>query len=328
MWRLGRYRGRFCAVRGSGAARERHTLGTQDRTTAERLLRDLNRPEAKVSTVAILWNAYTEENAARAVVGTMEHTWKALRPTFGALMPDEIGVEHCRQHVERRRAQGRQDGTIHTELGHLRMVLLWARKRKMIAEAPHIERPPKPEPKSHFLTREEVARLIDAATLPHVRLYLILLITSSARIGALLDLTWDRVDLEAGLIHLRNPDDPTRRKGRATVPINRSAMAALQEAKANALTDYVIEWAGQPVKSVKKSMATAAARAGVKATPHVLRHSAAVWMAIAGLDDRMIADFLGHGNATMVRKVYGRFRPDHMRDAAEVLELDTVRRRG
>jgi site-specific recombinase XerD len=46
----------------------------------------------------------------------------------------------------------------------------------------------------------------------------------------------------------------------------------------------VIEWAGKPVKSLKRSLKTAACNAGITKTvsPHILRHSAAVLMLIMG----------------------------------------------
>jgi hypothetical protein len=41
----------------------------------------------------------------------------------------------------------------------------------------------------------------------------------------------------------------------------RTARAALLEARQGALTDYVVEWAGRPVKSVKRGLTQAAKRA-------------------------------------------------------------------
>src|SRR4030067_258275 len=67
---------------------------------------------------------------------------------------------------------------------------------------------------------------------------------------------------------------------RATVPINSMAMAALTEARAGALTEWVIEYDGRPVKSVRTGFERAATRAGLpECTPHVLRHSAALGLA-------------------------------------------------
>lgn len=41
------------------------------------------------------------------------------------------------------------------------------------------------------------------------------------------------------------------RKGRAVVPMNAGLRAALSAAREGARTDYVVEWAGEPVKSIK-----------------------------------------------------------------------------
>jgi len=85
------------------------------------------------------------------------------------------------------------------------------------------------------------------------------------------------VDFKRRQIHLRDPNNKTCRKGRAVVPITNSLLAALQEARQSALTDYVIEWAGAPVKSIKKGIATTARNAGIDdVSPHIFRHTAAV----------------------------------------------------
>ena len=84
------------------------------------------------TSVADLWSAYTLDMAGRAVVVTMSHTWKALKDRFGQIDGPSVSIADCRAHVSARRAAGISDGTIHTELGHLRMVLLWARKQKLL----------------------------------------------------------------------------------------------------------------------------------------------------------------------------------------------------
>jgi integrase len=70
-------------------------------------------------------------------------------------------------------------------------------------------------------------------------------------------------------------------KGRAIVPMLRTAKAALREAEAGVLSDSVIEWADKRVKSLKRGIKTARVEAGISKTvsPHIQRHSAAVHMA-------------------------------------------------
>jgi integrase len=221
---------------------------------------------------------------------------------------------------------GRRDGTIWTELGRLRSALKWAERKNLIPKAPAIYRPPMPPPRDLRLTREQAADFLNACTMPHVKLFVILALTTGARIGALLGLTWDRVDVNGRLIDLADPDRPRTKKGRAVVPINRTALAALQEARAGALTPFVIEWAGRPVKSVKRGLATAGRACGLPwVTAHVFRHSVASWLAEDGVSMEKIAELLGHADPRTTYKTYIRFSPDFLRDAAEALEIDILK---
>lgn len=327
-YRIGRLRGEFAIVWYDGAGqRHRHTLGTADagkaRQVAPVVFAELTKPQG--TTVEDLWTGYTRELAGRAVVGTMAYTWKALQSRLAATPAETITFADCEAHTEERRAAGIKDGTIHTELGHLRMVLVWAEKRGLIQRAPHIARPAKPKPKEGHLTRAEVRRLFDAAEMPHVRLAAILLYTTAARSAALLGLTWDRCDFIREQIDLRDPEITAPHKGRAIVAMNRTAKAVLVEARKGAVGAHVIEWGGRRVASIKRGLATAAARASLaKVSPHMLRHSAAVHMAEDGVSMEEIAQFLGHDDVATTRKVYARFSPQHLRKAAAALEYDDL----
>src|SRR6185312_12183084 len=157
--------------------------------------------------------------------------WKALKSRFADMPGDGIDVEDCRAHVKERRRTDIKDGTLATELGHLRMVLRWAEKKRLIERASSIERPTPPKRKESHLTRQQCKALIDGAPMPHLRLYTILALATGARNAALLELTWDRCDFERGQIDLRNPEITRPHKGRAVVPMNRTIRAALQEAQ-------------------------------------------------------------------------------------------------
>lgn len=328
-----RYRGGFALVwYDEQGKRHRHSIGTNDAREAERrapaLFAELTARQS--DTVESLWDAYLAAKAGRAIVPTMRYTWRALAKRFGPMTPDSITTADCRAHIEERRNKktkqtpnGVGDGTIHTELGHLRMVLVWAENERYIKKAPYIERPSKPKPSEKHLTKAEAKRLIDSATTPHVRLFIILALGTGARSAALLQLTWDRCDFARGLIDLRNPEIKTPHKGRAIVPMNRTVRAALEEAQRGALTDHVIEWSGAPVKSVKRSLAASSKRALLqRVSPHMLRHSAAVHMAEAGIDMEEIAQYLGHNDVNVTRRVYARFSPNYLKNAAAALEYD------
>jgi integrase len=324
-WRLTRLNGEFCVTWDDpDGIRRRYRLGTTDAKEASRRATsryaELTRP--KGTKVRDLWAAYRHAKEGLAVLVTMTHTWKALDLRFGNLEGEAVSVDDCRAHTLERRSAGIKDGTIHTELGHLRMVLKWAENNTLIARAPYIERPAKPDPKEYHITRVEAGRLLEAANVPHIALAIRLLLSTGARSTAALELTWDRVDLDRKLINLKNPFDRARRKGRATVPVNDMLYAALIEAKASAMSPFVVEWAGKKVGSIKKGLKAAATGAGLpEVSPHVLRHSAAVWLAEDGHSMSEISQFLGHSNTKITERVYARYSPEHLRDLASSLEF-------
>lgn len=327
--RLKLYRGVWHAVwldhAGGGAGRTRRaSLRTQDRGLAERRLDDLTRAPAPAEIVGAIVEAYLAAKADKASHARMGHAWAALAGDFAKLRPDQVTRERCRAYALRRRQAGRQDGTIHKELSVLRTALQWHDRRTPA----RFELPAAPPPRDRHLSRAEYQALLAAAgELAHLRLYLVLAIATAARPAALLQLTWDRVDLEHRRIYLgAGPVLRLRgQKGRATVPINDTALAALQAAQEAGVSDWVIEWGGGQVKSVKKAFARAAARAGLlragepAVTPHTLRHTAAVWMAEAGIPMVQIAQYLGHRDSRITERVYARFSPGFLAEAARAL---------
>lgn len=321
---IGRLRGGYCVYwTDASGRRRRYQLSACTREEAESEARDVFLRESSSgqgARVTDLWEAYRSELDGRPMATHMVATGKHVLPHFGHLRPDQISVEDCRTYVATKRER-LGDGTIWTQLGHLRTVMSWAVKRRLIEHAPHIERPSQPAPRERRLINTEITRLLATPCEPHIRLAVILMLTTAARVRAVLELTWDRVDFDRGLIHLRRPDFTTR-KGRATPPMNDSARGALLAAREAALTPYVIEWAGKPVGSIKKGFAALVKRAGLDdVSPHVLRHTAACRMAEAGVPMDEIAQYLGHSSTRITAQVYARYSPDHLRKAARALEL-------
>ena len=138
----------------------------------------------------------------------------------------------------------------------------------------------------------------------HIKLAVLLMLSTAARVGAILELRWERVDFERGQIDYRVSDIGPR-KGRAIVPMNDGLRAALRTAKEAAISDFVIEWAGGPVASIKTGFNAATKTAKLKGvTPHVLRHTAAVHLAAAGVAMSKISQYLGHTNTSITERVY------------------------
>jgi len=316
--RLGLYRGTWCAVwHEPGRGTCRRSLRTKDRGLAEQALIDFRRALARrpAGTVAEIMRSYLHEKDQTAQAPRRLHeAWAALEAMAAPLRPDQIDRAWCRAYVAARRRRGVGPGTIRKELSTLRAALRW--------HDPHtpavVELPPAPPPRERHLSRDEARALIAACATPHVRLFVVLALTTAARKGALLELTWDRVDLERGIIRLGIGEG--RRKGRATVPLHDLARPHLLEARRAALTDRVIEHGERPLASIRKGFDNACRRAGLEGvTPHVLRHTAAVWMAEAGIPMAEIAQYLGHSDERTTYRVYARFSPGHLRRAAAAI---------
>ncbi|WP_260083518.1 tyrosine-type recombinase/integrase [Phaeobacter inhibens] len=222
---------------------------------------------------------------------------------------------------------GKTQGTIHTELGHLRSAMRFAVDTRMIERSPKIWRPAKPQTDKRILSAGEARALIEGAIEPHIRLALILLLGTAGRVGSILDLTWDRVDFERGTINLRL-DDAKTRKGRAVLPMNPSTRAALDVAHRTTLSEYVVEYGGGPIKSIRKGFQGAIARSKIgHVRIHDLRHTAAVTMLAKGLPLEKVSQVLGHSNTAITFSTYGRYLPEHMEDAVNVLDFMNLQAR-
>ncbi len=328
-YKLQRLRGGWCICAHDGGKRiSRRQLDARDAAAAAvefaEIVSDARRPIDP--TVGEIWAAYRQDRAGRRIAENMEWSGRAILPAFGAMKPGAVGPADCRAYAKARALAGRKPGTICTELGQLRMVLTWAVKSRIIATAPHIERPQLPPPRERHLSRAEAEKVIAGAIAPHVRLFIILALSTAARATALLELTWDRVDFARGLIVLGDPDRTRRQKGRATVPMTQTARAALSAARESSVSDFVIEHGGGAIKSAKKGVHEAARRAGVKGvTPHVLRHTAACWMAQDGVRMEEIAAYLGHSDSSITERVYAKLAPGHLRGAAASLEMKIIK---
>ena len=309
--RLKLYRGWWYAVWREGGETKRRALRTQDRAVAAQLIADHARqPEASSDTVATIYAAYLMDKGTERA----RYAWKQLAGTFGPLRPDQVDRKLCRAYIAKRRKAPVGDGTIHTELTFLRAALLWRSK----ATPAVIELPSKPAPKADYLTREQYQRLLASAATPHVRLFIILALATGGRMTAILQLTWQRVDFERGQSQLG--DGRQMRKGRATVPMTDTARAELMKAAEARTCDHVIEYAGGPILRIVKAFRAVAAAAGMPwCTPHVLRHTAAVWMAEAGVPITEISQYLGHSDSRITEKVYARYSPGHLSRAARAL---------
>lgn len=316
-YRLVRHRGQWSLA--YGRPRKRIATGQSDRGRAEavagELWRRLNRPAQE--RVSDLWEPYKKD---RIAVGSsksrLESLWRQLEPSFGYKLGRAVTKDDCRAYTAKRKREGKSNSTIKTELEALRACLRWHYGK----EAPQIVAPPPSKPRDRYLTQDEARRLLKNIETPHVKLFVTLALTTGARMGAILDLTWDRVDFDHSTIDFMPAGRDKTNKRRTVVAMAVKAREALLEARKAALSDHVIEYGGQPVKSVKRAVKAAAKRSKVPCSPHVFRHTAAVWMAQADVPMQKIAQVLGHTSTRVTETTYARYSPRFMADAMAALD--------
>lgn len=317
---LQRYRGKFAIVFHEAGRRHRHSLGTTDRATAEAAARHFWQRRSiggEAHTVGEAVSAYLVDKADIASIKRAKVAWKAAKPFWDRLPIARVDIKTAEAY-RGKRAHCKAI-TVRNELAVIRAALNWAEKNKLIGKAPFIQMPPIPASNVGHISKAEFRRLLDNALAPHIKIFLQLAVGTGARTNALLDLEWDRVDFDGNVIILNPIERVQTAKYRATVPMNAQLRAALLEAKEGALSDYVVEHGRERVASIKNGFKAAARRAGLSVTPHMLRHSAAVWQAEANIPFSQIAQFLGHTDSRITERTYARFSPSFLSKAAEAL---------
>lgn len=190
-----------------------------------------------------------------------------------------------------------------------------------IISTPKIKPPMEGRPRWRFLTRPEAERLLAAFQSDHARLLYTICLYSGCRKGQAIALTWDRVDFENNRIDFNEPDLADTVKRRAIVPMGAKLRAAMEAAYALRTIEHVIEFDGARATKVRWPWNRARKRAGLgmEVTPHVLRHTAASWLAMAGIPIEQASDLLACDPKTL-RKVYRKFDPEYLSEAVIALE--------
>lgn len=317
-----------------GAAR-RVSTRTGDRSEARKFLASFVAARGSPTppeqpTIGEILDGYLADRKDRvAAFATLEYAAAALKRHLADLIPDHLTRERARSYAGHRKREGYMvgraewrkkkpvsAGTVIREIVTLRAALKWAVTEKWIASAPAVEAPAAPKGRERWLTRSEADRLLAGCHALHVKVFAALALYTAGRASALLELTWDRVDMAAGRINL---GDGSGNKRRAIVPINAPLLAVLTSAWDAHTTGWVVEHNGERVHDIKTGFRAAARRAKLAGvTPHVLRHTAATWMVQGGIPLAQIARFLGNSEA-MVERVYGHHPEDYLRAAAEIL---------
>ncbi|WP_162250022.1 site-specific integrase [Methylobacterium sp. Leaf456] len=279
---------------------------------------------------ATVWSTYVARLEGRKLPSAIRvrSVGPYLLKAFGALPPGSIRQAEVDKY-ERDRAAGRigrpaKPGTIWLELNKLVTACNYAVRQQLIsaADKPRFEMVEQPEARDRWMRREEAQRLFataererDGARLSRVERFLHIALETAARRRVIETLTWTQVDMEIGVIHFHRTGDRRTKKRRPSVPISRALRAVLNRAFAERQGNLVLDH-DRPISLPFERIARLAGLTDV--TPHVLRHTAATWMARHGVPLWQIAGVLGN-SVSLVEKVYAKHCREGLAEAVETI---------
>lgn len=223
----------------------------------------------------------------------------------------DITPDTCAAYHRQRRAAGAQDSTIRGELAALRTALRWAG----VSPMPPMWLPDANDRREAHLEAHELERLLDRQ--PGAPWWVWVFVNIAARTGArsaaIEQLTWDRVDFEAGTIDFRQPGAARTRKRRVVVPIPAKLLPVLAEARARGSGPYVLGGARRTYYFVKKMMK---ALGFPTYNRHTLRHTFASLTIKNGQPLAKVAQTMGCTVATLERR-YVHATPEYLREVVD-----------
>ena len=169
------------------------------------------------------------------------------------------------------------------------------------------------------LTPAEVERLVAAATKEgrhgaRDAMLILIAFRHGLRVGELVAIRWDQVDLERGTLHVNR-----KKNGEAaTHPLAGRELRALRQLKrAYPKSPFLfVTERGGPITeaTVRKIIARAGKQAGMELPihPQMLRHATGFYLANNGVDTRTIQAYLGHRNIMHTVR-YRQLAPDRFR---------------
>ena len=251
---------------------------------------------------------------------------------FGAKSLDDLNGKLCRDYAEWRGT----DGGARRDLQDLAAAISHHHKEGYHKEALRVVLPKAGEPRTRWLSRSEVARMLWVCLttkeiqgnkqtirkpLRHLARYILIGVYTGSRPGAILGLSWHQeigrgyADLDRRLIYRKAQGAKQTNKRQPPVPIAPQLHRMMKRWKA---TDNnfgpVVRFNGAPILSIKTALGRVVDMCGLESvTAYTLRHTTASWLIQKGVSTRKVAEVLGTSEA-MVERHYGHLAPDHLRD--------------
>lgn len=246
-----------------------------------------------------------------------------LTACFGQRKLSDLSPWHLEQYKKARKDAGKAPATINLELTILSALLRKAQEWGKLTEHPgkNVKLLKNPRRKTRFLSDDEEACLLAVCSPAFQRVVVVGLLTGFRR-QELATLRPEDVDLERGTVsvaacYAKNGESRTLPVGPRLKALLHDALAIRGEAPTVLVNDQGRAW--RP-GGLSQHFRETCERAQIESLgPHILRHTFASRLVMAGVDLRTVQELLGHKSINMTLR-YAHLSPDHKRAAMETLE--------
>jgi integrase len=267
--------------------------------------------------------AWVKANCKPLTVDRVRQTLAQFTVFIGPKRLDEVTPWHLEQWKKLRKEAGKAPGSINTELSTLKAVFAKAKAWGKLHEHPGtgVKLLQNPRQTIRFLSEEEEARLL-AVCSPALRRVVQIGLLTGFRRQELASLRPDDVDLDRGLVsvaacYAKNGESRTLPVGPRLKAVLQEALAASGSAQTVLVNDFGRSW---HLDTLSEKFRSACLAAGIGSLgPHVLRHTFASRLVMAGVDLRTVQELMGHKSIEMTLR-YSHLSPHHKRTAMETLE--------
>lgn len=224
---------------------------------------------------------------------------------------DQIDPQFVDDYRATRKRIKRKPKTIFNEVNIIRQLILYAKRRSLIDKDPlegYVNREPKNSPQPCW-TEDEVKIILENCHEIHQPVFRFLA-ESGVRIGELKWLTWDDIDHEKNLIHIRPKDGWTTKTGNVrSIPISETAKTILnnqsrkhrwvftaQASRKYPLGDHQIS-ERRLLESLKRTLK----KLDLQGHLHTFRHYFISRAVVKGISEPMIRKWVGHVDAETLK---------------------------
>jgi len=223
----------------------------------------------------------------------------------------QIDLTFVDQYRQRRRAAGRAPKTIHTEVAIIRQLTKFAKSRRLIHEDP-LDGLKNREPKrtqQPFWTHEESQQILAAAQEPQRSVFTFLNETGM-RIGEVQWLTWDDVDFQQGVIHVRPKPGWTTKTGNVrAVPMTPIIRSLLEKRPRKTRWVFTAPASAKypqgdhqiSERRLLKSLKRTLAKLNLAGHLHTFRHSYISRAIFNGVPEAVVRSWVGHVDEETIR---------------------------